>query len=133
MQSKTSTKRTRFSEIIRPSDWLFAGGCLALAGLLALWLYGSAGAGDTVVFRQNGRIVQTMPLSEDAEVTLEGEYTNVFEVRGGTVRVSYTDCPNQQCVHMGAISAAGASIVCVPNEVSVSIEGKAAQIDAYTG
>lgn len=126
-------KNTPFSDIIRGSDWLFALGCLAAAGLAALLLLTTAAAGETVVFRQDGKIVQTAPLGENAEITLSGQYTTVFEIRNGEVRVTHTDCPNQQCAHSGAISAVHASIVCVPNKVSATIEGRGAEIDAYTG
>lgn len=86
-----------------------------------------------MVFRQNGKIVRTAPLAEDAEITVPGAYTNVFEIADGTVRVVYTDCPNHQCEHMGVISAEGAAIVCVPNAVSAVIEGEAERVDVVAG
>lgn len=134
MKLKTLTRRTSLSDAVRPSDWVFAGICLAAAGLLAVVLWTGSGAGDRVVFRQNGQIVKTVPLDTDMEVTIQGEYTNVFEISDGSVRVVYTDCPNHQCEHTGSISLSGASIVCVPNEASAEIvSGKGAAVDAATG
>ena len=34
-----------------------------------------------------------------------------------------SDCPTQDCVHTGAISRAGQSIVCLPAQVVVHLEG----------
>ena len=42
---------------------------------------------------------------------------------GNGLRVSSSDCPTQDCVHTGAISRAGQSIVCLPAQVVVHLEG----------
>ena len=42
---------------------------------------------------------------------------------GGAVSVTDSDCPTQDCVHTGAISRAGQSIVCLPAQVVVHLEG----------
>ena len=49
------------------------------------------------------------------------------------VRVSESDCPNQDCVHSGAISRAGQSIVCLPARVAVTLEGAASDYDLIAG
>lgn len=123
----------RSSKVVRASDWVFAGVCLAAAGILAVFLWSGKTAGENVVFRQNGKIVETVPLSENTRVELHGRYTNIFEIQDGQVRVVWTDCPNRQCEHTGYISSSGASIICVPNEVSASIQGRAGTVDAFTG
>ena len=37
--------------------------------------------------------------------------------------VTQSDCPGQDCVHSGAVSRAGQSIVCLPARVIVRLEG----------
>lgn len=133
MESTTLIRHTRSYKLISPSDWAFAGVFLAAACILALILWTGSGQGEMAVFRQHGEIVETLPLSSDSEVRLEGQYTTVFQIKDGTVTVVYTDCPNRQCQHMGDIGRAGQSIVCVPNEVSVTISGGSARADALTG
>ena len=49
------------------------------------------------------------------------------------MRVSESDCPNQDCVHSGAISRAGQSVVCLPARVAVTLEGAAADYDLIAG
>ena len=41
----------------------------------------------------------------------------------GPAPVPDSDCPTQDCVHTGAISRAGQSIVCLPAQVVVHLEG----------
>lgn len=48
------------------------------------------------------------------------------------VWVEHSDCPDQICVRSGEISAAGQSVVCLPNRVVVKITG-VAQLDAVVG
>lgn len=39
------------------------------------------------------------------------------------VKVAYSDCPTQDCVHTGTISRGGQSIVCLPARVIIRLEG----------
>ena len=56
--------------------------------------------------------------------------TNVCEIRDGQVRMIEADCPDQLCVHQKAISRTGESIICLPNQVVVSVQGsKESELD----
>ena len=118
----------------RGGDWLAIG---AVAGMLVLsaWLAFSLDGGQeaaTVQIYQSGRLVQELPLSEGATVTVSGEYTNVIEIRDGAVAVVQSDCPGEDCVHSGWVSTAGKSIVCIPNRVEVRVLGKS-EVDFVVG
>lgn len=117
--------------LIKPSDLWFAGGLLLAAAVLAFLMW-SQPQGTQVVFRQDGEIVGTYSLSSDAEIRIDGNYTNVFEISGGQVRVVETSCPNGACMDAGAVSSAGTSIICAPNHVSATVEGNGG-LDAFTG
>ena len=39
------------------------------------------------------------------------------------IQVVESDCPTQDCVHTGAISRAGQSIVCLPARIIIELEG----------
>ena len=43
------------------------------------------------------------------------------------IRVIHSDCPTQDCVHTGAITRAGQSIVCLPARIIIALEGDAAE------
>ena len=62
-------------------------------------------------------------------------YSLTVEFSAEGVRVASSDCPNQDCVHTGAISRAGQSIVCLPAQVVVYLEGTpaAGQPDVIVG
>ena len=118
----------------RSGDWLAIG---AVAGMLVLsaWMAFSLDGGQeaaTVQIYQNGRLVQELALSENATVTVGGEYTNVIEIRDGAVAVVQSDCPGEDCVHSGWVSTAGKSIVCIPNRVEVRVLGKS-EVDFVVG
>lgn len=88
---------------------------------------------QTVQVYQDGRLVQTLPLSADAETRVEGEYTNIICIREGAAAITASDCPGEDCVHSGWIRSAGRSIVCLPNRVEVRIAGEEAEVDFVVG
>jgi len=106
-----------------------------VAVALIIWFAAASFAkkGATVVFRHDGEIVGEASLDKNTIFKVEGDYLNIFEIKNGEVSVKYTDCPNHSCERMGAVDSAGSSIVCVPNNVTATIEGREAGIDAVTG
>lgn len=92
--------------------------------------------------------VRAMPATQDASVvvvkwpggvervplvgprrTIEAHGCTVL-VAEGRVCVARSDCPNQCCVNAGWKSRPGEAIVCVPNQVIVSIAGGPPAYDA---
>ena len=110
----------------RKGDLIAIACVLALAGALALVLFCRIGsAGDlTVEVYQDGRLIRQLPLRENASFTVSGAYVNTVTVENGTVRVSEASCPGRDCVHSGAISRAGQSIICLPNKLEIRISGE---------
>ena len=109
---------------------------LALAGPLAARLFFAAKtAGElTVSVTIDGETVERCALSiYEGGVYESRGYTLTVAVENGAVRVSESDCPNQDCVHSGAISRAGQSIVCLPARVAVTLEGAASDYDLIAG
>ena len=81
----------------------------------------------TAVITQHGQVVRRVALSGmDKEQVIElddGTYHLTVRVSADGAYVSHSDCPTQDCVHTGAISRAGQSIVCLPAQVVVHLEG----------
>ena len=72
----------------------------------------------------SGQEVRHVPLSDFTEATVTSRgYTLHIAAEGNAVSVTDSDCPTQDCVHTGAISRAGQSIVCLPAQVVVHLEG----------
>ena len=85
--------------------------------------------GKTAQVSVDGKIVATLPLSEDGVFSLENGMKVVVEK--GTVRVTHSTCRDGICEKTGAISKEGQSIFCLPNRISVVISQE--EVDAYVG
>ena len=99
---------------------------------VALWFYlPKTQSGElTVVISTGGEETERVNLNgfTDTTVTHNG-YTLHITADGDGVRIVDSDCPTQDCVHTGTITRAGQSIVCLPAQVVVHLEG-AASADA---
>ncbi|MDO4174321.1 MAG: NusG domain II-containing protein [Eubacteriales bacterium] len=110
---------------LKKQDILLLAIFLVVAVLLGVGLLLTRSAGATVVVRTGGETVAEFPLDEDRSYTIEGiGGTNTLVIADGTARLEDATCPDQLCVHQGAIQYAGESIICLPNQVTVTIEGE---------
>ena len=80
-----------------------------------------------------GELVKTLSLDEDICFEVLGNYTNEITVANGQISITASDCPGEDCVHSGAISSTGRSIVCLPNEVEVRVISGASDVDFVVG
>ncbi len=84
-----------------------------------------SGEGSEALIKVGNAPVQRVPLRMDRTINLEGEKGRVIlEVREGTVRVVQSSCLQKICVNTGWINRPGQTIVCLPNKVLITIEGK---------
>ena len=81
----------------------------------------------------DGERIETLDLNKDQRVSIDGNYHNTVTVSGGKVAITASDCPGEDCVHSGAITAPGRSIVCLPNGVEVRVVGQSADVDFVVG
>ena len=123
----------------KPLDALVAAAVVALAVVTALLFYGPrTGAGQlTAVITQHGQTVRTVALTGlDKELVIpldDGTYHLTVRVSGDAAYIADSDCPGQDCVHTGAITRAGQSIVCLPAQVVISLVGTSSDVDAVLG
>ena len=95
--------------------------CVALCAFLAHQIIGGDGAGKVTV-KVNGELKGTYSLAEDQTIEINGG-TNILQIKNGKADMTEADCPDQLCVHQKAISRTGESIICLPNQVVVSVQG----------
>ena len=103
-----------------------------LAVSVALWFYlpKTDGSDLTVVISVAGQETRREKLSGFAGTVVSHEgYTLTVSTDGESVWVSDSDCSTQDCVHTGHIRRSGQSIVCLPAQVVIHLEG-AASTDA---
>lgn len=124
---------------LRPNryDALVALAVLALAVLLGMRVWTApAQTGElTVTVSVDGQAVERVPLSSYAGAhTYTGNgYTLTVRAADGALAVTESDCLGQDCVHSGAITRAGQSIVCLPARISITLSGTGSGYDLVTG
>lgn len=122
--------RLRFQK----GDVLAIGLVIVLAvSTLLFFLPGKNEAAVAVEIYHQGVRVKTLSLTGEESYVLTGDYTNVITVSQGKVSITSSDCPGMDCVHSGAISASGRSLVCLPNGVEVRIVGRTDDVDFVVG
>ena len=101
---------------------------LLLIAVIALVIILSTRRKDNLiakVYVQND-VVKTIDLStnEEKEYVIAGLHGNVIvETKDGAIRVKESNCPHQDCVHMGYVSETNKPIICAYNAVYIVIEG----------
>ena len=120
----------------RRGDVIAVAAVLLAAALSLLLLPERKSAGGTAVVSVNGVEVRTIDLSGEArDIELsELPYPMTLHVENGTIRVSESGCPGQDCVRQGAVSRDGESIVCLPNRVTIAVKsGVSSGLDGVAG
>ncbi len=81
--------------------------------------------GSYLLIEASGKTTR-FSLNDSRIVFISGRKGNLeLEIASGKVRVRQANCPNQICVRSGWISRTGQTIICVPNQVILRIEGEA--------
>ena len=109
--------------LFRKGDVLLLAALVALALLFyTAYAWRNRGAGGLVCeISVDGKVTQTLPLSEDCEFVLPQNPHIRLEVRDGAVGFTQSDCPDQICVHTGFLRRGGQTAVCLPNRVAIRV------------
>jgi len=91
-------------------------------------------AATDVEIRCGEKIVGTYPLHKDRVVEVPGPLgSTLVEIKSGRARVKSSPCPNGMCMHMGDLGNEGGCLVCLPNQVMVTLgKGPNNGLDAVT-
>ena len=103
-------------------------GSLLLAAIIAfiIILVTSTKKNLVATVRVQNQVVLTIDLNKenDKHYYVDGTNGQVhIHVKDGAVAVIESNCPHQDCVHMGYIKESGRPIICAYNSVSITIEG----------
>lgn len=89
--------------------------------------------GVVVEIYNEGGLYQRLDLRQAASVKVRGPLgDSTISIKDGQVRFLDSPCPDKLCVHMGAISKTGGTLICAPNRVSVRVVGQADGPDAVS-
>ena len=75
-----------------------------------------------VIIRVDGEIYDIVSLTEDQVIQINN--TNTLEISEGQGRMIEADCPDQLCVHQSPVDRDRQSIVCLPNQVVVTVQSE---------
>ncbi len=100
---------------------------LSLTGIaLSVWVFlPSPSAAGSLEIQQDGKVVKTLPLSEDHQETITSGHgqVNTFSIKGGVVSMESANCGDHTCVRTGTIQRVGESIICLPHRLVLRIIG----------
>jgi len=101
-----------------------------VALLLVLFLPKQQASGVNVYYK--GKLVKTVEFDGSAYPILKYGGVTIY-IEEGKAYVHDSTCKNQYCVKHSAISKSGESIVCLPNQVVITIYGKdKSEVDGVT-
>ena len=80
------------------------------------------------IFYQN-KLVATYPLSVSRRFFVGPAEVLIAD---GKIRIVKNNCPNQLCVHTGAIKYPGQNIVCIPNKILITIVAPESSLDSVS-
>ncbi len=86
------------------------------------------GEPDKVVVRVDGEITDTFLLEENGTYSLNNG-TNILVIEDGKAWLKEANCPDKLCVKQGKISKVNQCITCLPNKLTVTVEGKNSDVD----
>jgi len=110
---------------MKKADIILTVSLLLAALLLGGFLLFGREQGQTVEVHIDGKLYTTVMLSQPQTITIDEKSAHcVIEIEDGSVRMISSDCPDQLCVHQGAIHKAGESIICLPQRIVIEIKGK---------
>lgn len=101
-----------------------------LAVLISLIVVTLMPKGDFVEVYDSGKLVYKMRLTEYGEYDIEGKLKIIIDAKG--VAVKDATCPDKLCELQGHIHTNGASIVCLPNKITIVIKGDSNGVDVVS-
>jgi hypothetical protein len=122
--------------VLTKADKALIYGILILAFIIFVRGYfqkNNMSAGKAVIWSK-GQVVAEVDLDivDNKVIPIEGSLgASQARVVDGSIQMLSSPCKDKMCVKQGLIKNSGQSIICVPNEVSISIEKKG-DIDEIT-
>lgn len=106
---------------MKKRDYILIGCILLIAAVCAGFFLLTGKKAQEAVVTVDGEVYGTYSLAKDQ--TIEIQDGNRVRIQNGQAKMEWADCPDQLCVHQKAISRTGESIICLPNQVVVSVQG----------
>jgi hypothetical protein len=99
---------------------------LAALGVAALYesVWTPDAAGETAQILVPGAPTRNISLRDNHRYSVQGPLgDSILEVSDGRIRFVESPCDNKQCIHSGWLARAGDFATCLPNRVSILVNG----------
>ena len=106
---------------MKKRDYILIGCILLIAAVCAGFFLLTGKKAHEAVVTVDGEVYGTYSLAKDQAIEIQDG--NRLRIQNGQAKMEWADCPDQLCVHQKAISRTGESIICLPNQVVVSVQG----------
>lgn len=107
---------------LRRADVVLIGALLVVAIVMYLLFSSGKAPGAVAVVRVDGVETAKYPLDAEGTYPLNGG-TNILVIDGGEAWLIDADCPDKLCVKQGHIKYSGQCITCLPNKLTVTLDG----------
>ena len=117
-------------KIIKIGDWLII---ILFCGLIIfstkfLW---NLPQGEYLEIYKRNEILATYSLNQKITKIINGAKGETkINIDNGKVRFSSAPCAKKYCIHQGWINKANQTIICIPNQISISIVGAKRKYDS---
>jgi hypothetical protein len=109
--------------LFRPADLIL----IVLLGAVSFSVFHfsrEAPGGDRIRVAVDGITRISVGLSADTVFTIRGVLGDTeIGIQDGRARILRSPCPMKICRHQGAVSNSGGMLICIPNRVTVTVEG----------
>ena len=115
---------------VKSGDWFVIALFCALI-IISTKLLWDLPQGEYLEIYKNNKILATYSLNQDITKEISGEkgQTKII-IKNGKVRFSSSPCSKKYCIHQGWINKANQTIICIPNQISISIVGAKRKYDS---
>lgn len=128
---------TIIKDLLKPADIIILISAIWLTGWLysVFWFDSSQqGEADTLLIQFADNLPSKYALNKDKIIELQGHKgPSIIEIKQGKARFIHSSCRNQFCVFHGWLTVAGDTTACLPNRISISLQGTANNYDAIAG
>ncbi|MGH4124172.1 MAG: NusG domain II-containing protein [Clostridium sp.] len=102
---------------------------LIAVGVVSIYKTSIKGTENIAVIKSNGKVFKTIDLNKVVEpqeftIKIDNSHYNTILVKHNGISVKDANCLHEECVKSGEISQPGGVIVCLPNKLMISIQGK---------
>ncbi|MFK5986284.1 MAG: NusG domain II-containing protein [Pseudomonadota bacterium] len=117
---------------IRPADVLI----VTLAIIFCIFLFNkywfsSSHTVEFISIQIGNQPAKLYPALSHQKIKVQGlKGESEIEIKQGRARFLHSHCIGQQCVFHGWVDGAGRSIVCLPNQISITLIGRDTEFDA---